>query len=84
MVFFVDFLALLTVIVGILLMLFIVTQMAFPMISGEPLFPIFRKSVIKEEIIKAEHKLETVAETEHLKRVVDEINRREAKLEKKE
>lgn len=68
--------------VSIFLFLLLVTQIIFPLVCGEPLFGDFRKSVVKEEIVKSEHELETVAETEHLKRVVTEINRRKAELEK--
>lgn len=69
--------------VGLLLILLVITQVVWPFITGEPMFPLFRKSKIKEEISKAEHVLEEVAEVTHLNKVVSEVQRRTADLEKK-
>ena len=66
-----------------LVMLFI-TEVAIPLVTGEPLFPHFRRSAVRTEIVKAEHALEEVAEVSHLKQVVSEVQRRAAELEKKE
>lgn len=60
----------------------IATQVIVPLYSGEPMFPIFRKSVVKSEIGKAEKTLETVAEAAHLKQLADEIERRTSALNK--
>jgi hypothetical protein len=78
------FIDLFVIIVAILLILIVLTQMVVPLFSGEPMFPIFRKSAVKEDIAKAEHMLGEVAEAAHLKRVVTEIKRQTAELEKKE
>ena len=74
------FLDLFVLVIAILLILFIVTQVFLPLFSGEPLFPIFRKSAVKTEITKAEKALETVAEAAHLKQIADELERQTAKL----
>ncbi len=71
-------------VVAFLFLLCAITQVLLPVLSGEPMFPSFRKSVVRAEIEKTEQALETVAEAEHLKRVVTEINRRTAELGKKE
>ena len=73
---------LLVFVIDILFIICVITQVMVPIFSGEPLFPFFRKSLVKEKIVVAEQHLETVSEEEHLKRVVDEINRRKAELEK--
>ncbi len=73
-----------TMVVAFLLVLFVITQVMLPFLSGEPFFPAFRKSEIKDEILKAEHVLEKVAEATHLKKVVNEVQRRSAELRKKE
>lgn len=78
------FLNLLVAVVAVLLILFMATQLFWPMFTGEPLFPLFRKSAVKAEIAKAESALEEVAEVTHLKKVVSEVQRRTAELEKKE
>lgn len=64
----------------ILVMVAVATQVLFPLFSGEPLFPLFRKSAVKAEIAKAESTLESVAEAAHLKKLADEIERQTAKL----
>jgi hypothetical protein len=64
------------------LVIFIVTQIFYPMITGEPMFSIIRKSAVKGKISEAEHALETVAEVEHLKNVLNQINSRKAELDK--
>ena len=66
------------------LILFAVTQVVYPMFSGEPLFPIFRRSAVRSKIVEAEHTLETVAEVAHLKKIVGEIESRTAEMGKKE
>lgn len=63
-----------------LVLVFVATQVIFPLFSGEPLFPFFRKSAVKTEIVKAESTLESVAEAAHLKKLADEIERQTAKL----
>lgn len=64
--------------------IFLATQVVWPIVTGEPLFPAFRKSAVAQVIVKAEHQLQEVAEVEHLHKVMDEIQRRKAGLEKKE
>lgn len=64
--------------------LFLVTQVVWPIITGEPLFPLFRKSAVKEVIKTAENQLTEIAEVEHLNKVMAEIQRRKAEMEKKE
>jgi len=78
------FLDLIVFVIAILLILFLITELFYPLFTGGPLFPIFRKSAVKKEISKAEHALEQVAEISHLKKVVNEVQRRSAELEKKE
>jgi hypothetical protein len=78
------FLDVLVIVVAIMLILLLVTQLFYPMFTGEPLFSLFRRSAVRAEIAKAEHALETVAEVGHLKKVVNEVQRRSAELEKKE
>ena len=67
----------------LMLVLIAVTQVVFPTLKGAPLFPFFRKSTVRELIVKTEHELETVAELEQLKKIEAELNRRKAELEKK-
>jgi len=67
-----------------LVFIFLGTQVVLPIITGEPMFSLFRKSAVKQVIVKAEHTLQEVAEVEHLHKVMEEIQRRKAKLEKKE
>jgi hypothetical protein len=74
------YLDLFVIVVVIMLILLMVTQLVYPMFTGEPLFPLFRRSAVKKEIEKVEHALEEVAEATHLKQVVDELNRRSANL----
>ncbi len=62
----------------------VVSQIIMPLISGEPFFPLLRKSSVRQEIVKAEKDLEVVAEKAHLQKVTTEIQRREAELEKKQ
>ncbi len=73
-------LELLLVVMAVMVLLFLATQVVAPLFSGEPMFPLFRKSAVKADIIKAEHTLETVAEAAHLKQLADEIQRRTAQL----
>jgi hypothetical protein len=73
--------------IGILVVcvfIFLGTQVVWPIITGEPLFPVFRKSAVAQVIVQAEHKLQEVAEVEHLNKVMSEIQRRKAEMEKKE
>ena len=65
-----------------LLIIFIASQIIVPYREGEPLFPYFRKSAVKDEIYKAERALEGVAEIAHLKKVVNQLNSRLAEMEK--
>ena len=75
--FFIDVFVL---VAAILLILFVITQVIYPMFTGEPMFSFFFKSEVKMEIEKAEHVLESVAETAHLKKVAAEIERQAAQL----
>ena len=75
--FFIDIFVL---VIAIILILFVITQVIYPMFTGEPMFSLFRRSAVKVEIEKAEHVLETVAEAAHLKRVATEIERQAAQL----
>lgn len=68
----------------VVVFIFLATQVVWPIITGEPLFPVFRKSAVAQVIVKAEHQLQEVAEVEHLHKVMDEIQRRKAEMEKKE
>jgi len=63
--------------------IFLITQVVVPIITGEPMFSLFRKSTVKKVIVEAEHTLQEVAEVEHLHKVMEEIQRRKAELEKK-
>lgn len=67
-----------------LVILIMATQVIMPVFSGEPMFPLFRKSAVKTEIVKAEKTLETVAEAAHLKQLSDEIQRRSSALTKED
>lgn len=67
------------IIVGIVVLLFLVTQVIMPMIFGTPFFPIFG-TLLKRDIEAAGWELENVAEAERLKAMQDEINARKAKL----
>ena len=77
------FLDLLVIVIAVMLLLFVITQVFYPAYTGEPLFPLFRRSAVKAEIAKAEKALEQVAEVTHLQEVVSEVNRRTAELGKK-
>lgn len=79
-----EFIGLFVVVIAILLVLFVVAQVILPALNGEPLFPSFRKSAVRQEISKATKTLEEVAEVSHLKKVVSEVQRRTAEMEKKE
>ena len=71
------------IILVLMLVLIAVTQVVFPTLKGSPLFPFFRKSTVRELIVKTEHELETVAELEQLKKIEAELNSRKAELENK-
>ena len=66
----------------LLVFIFLVAQVVVPIITGEPMFPVFRRSAARPVILKAEQALQEVAEVEHLQKVMDEIQRRKAELEK--
>lgn len=74
------FIDLFVFVVAILFIVAIAMQVIVPLFSGEPMFPLFRKSAVKAEIVKAEKTLETVAEATHLKQLTTEIERRTAAL----
>lgn len=75
----------LTVTIAVVLtFVFLGTQIVWPIVTGEPLFPIFRKSAVKSVIKQAEHQLEEVAELAHLNKLMADIQRRKAEMEKKE
>lgn len=76
------FIDLFILIAVILVFLVFATQVLVPLFTGEPLFPAFRKTAVKAEIQKAEQTLESVAEAEHLNKVVTEIKRRTAEMDK--
>ena len=78
------FIDLFVMLMAFALIMLLVTEVVAPLTTGEPLFPHFRRSVVRSEIVKAEHALEEVAEVSHLKQVVSEVQRRAAELEKKE
>ena len=80
----VIFIDMLVVIVAILLVIAVITQLLEPVCSGEPLFPFFRKSTVKDEIAKTQHELEELAQYTHLQDLLSQVNRRKAESEKKE
>lgn len=74
------FIDVIVIVAMIMLIVAMLTQVVVPLFSGEPMFPLFRKSAVKAEIEKAEQTLETVAEAAHLKKLADEIERRTSAL----
>jgi len=76
-------LELLLLALGVFLLLFVITQILIPFVSGTPFFPQIRKKTpLKEQVIAAERELEETTEYVHLKEELNEINRRKAQLEK--
>jgi hypothetical protein len=68
---------------GVLVLLFVLTQILIPLVRGTPFFPQLRKSTpLKEQVVAAEHELEETTEYVQLKSELKEINRRKAELEK--
>jgi hypothetical protein len=57
-----------------------VSQVVIPIKNKTPLFPDFGGSKTHKAMVKAQAELEDISETEKLKRVNDEINRRKANL----
>lgn len=66
----VIFLDLLVLALCTLLVVILATQILYPIYTGEPLFPLFRKSSVRDEISKAERALEEVTEENRLKEIV--------------
>jgi hypothetical protein len=77
------FLDLLVFALAVVILLTFISQVVAPCYTGEPMFPFFRKSSVKQEIGKAEKELEMLAEAAHLKHIATEIERRKAELEQK-
>lgn len=75
-----DFLVLVLIIT---IVMFIVTQVIVPVVTGKPVFPLFRKSAVKAQISEAEKTLNELAEKAELMGIVNEVERRTAELEKK-
>lgn len=74
----------LVVMVALLLMIAVIIELIVPLYTGEPLFPFFRKSAVKDEITKTQHELEELAQYTHLQDLLSQVNRRKAESEKKE
>ena len=72
------------IVLGVLAVIFLVTEVILPLVDGTPLFPILGKSMYAKDLEEAEWHLEALAEREKLKAATEEINRREAQLKKEE
>lgn len=66
-----------------MVILFLVIQVVIPVVCGLPMFPLFRKSAVKQKISEAEKALEEVAQSERLSGIIKEVESRKANLEKK-